>query len=269
MGTHFEIVLPGTDRRRLTAAAEEAAVAIEDCHHQFTRFEASGLLGHLQRVAPAPVPVTTEDEAVFAAAERIRVASGGAFDPAMGRVPDGGYRLDQDDHTVAVPNAEIRLDFGAIGKGFAVDRAIERLREAEITAGFVHGGTSSARGFGARAGDDGYSLEGSGGPVARRAGWRVALTNGPVVTLRNQALSVSSTIATRNGEPAWHLLDPRTGLTITLRRRAAVLGPSAGWADGWSTAVLVAGARPAAMGSEWTVWVEEDGGPWQTIETAQ
>ncbi|MGE0439320.1 MAG: FAD:protein FMN transferase [Gemmatimonadales bacterium] len=260
MGTRFEIVLPGGDGPRLRAAAEAAVEAIEECHRRFTRFEASSLLSHLRRIAPAGVALDPEDAEIFAAAAAIREASAGAFDVSLGHAA-GGFRLDRAAGVVALAE-DAALDFGAIAKGFAVDRAVARLQDAGIRTALVHGGTSSIRTI---------------GRPLDLASWRVALPNGPAIELTDAALAVSATSAgSRMGavDPAasgpagegdrWHVADPRTGALLRSDRRVAVRGPNAGWADGWATAVLVTGARPAAMGREWDIWFEE-AGQWATI----
>src|SRR6185503_12238818 len=38
----------------------------------------------------------------------------------------------------------VMLDFGAIGKGYAIDKAAELLREEGVTSAIIHGGTSTA-----------------------------------------------------------------------------------------------------------------------------
>ena len=40
------------------------------------------------------------------------------------------------------------LDLGAIGKGYAVERAAEVLREAGVTSALMHGGTSTVQAIG-------------------------------------------------------------------------------------------------------------------------
>jgi thiamine biosynthesis lipoprotein ApbE len=70
-----------------------------------------------------------------------------------------------------------------------------------------------------------------------------------VVTLCNEALSVSAVWA-GNPHPT---VDPRSAMPVAGPLRVAVVGPTARLADAWSTAVLVLGRRPPAMGPEWQV----------------
>jgi thiamine biosynthesis lipoprotein len=246
MGTRFELVLAGDDSARLRAAGEAALDQIEELHRALTRFEPSSLLAHLRRMAPRPVAVGRELFGLFAGAAAIQRDSGGGFDP--GWDPDG-LRLDPDAATVAL-DRDRPLDFGAIAKGYALDRAAALLRLAGVERAFVHGGTSSAIGIGT-----GWRIRLGGGPEP---------ATGPIVTLADAALGVSDTRGHR-GDGSAHIRDPRTGRPA-VPRRAAVVGPSAMLADAWSTAAAVLGYRPPALGAEWRLWLGEPGSSWQEVE---
>jgi thiamine biosynthesis lipoprotein ApbE len=110
------------------------------------------------------------------------------------------------------------------------------LQQHGVESAVLHGGTSSAIGLGQPPEDE---------------GWRVALTGGGEVLLRDSALSVS---AVWDGNPH-PTIDPRTGSSIPGPLRAAVTGPSARLADAWSTAALVLGKRPPGITEEWAVTV--------------
>jgi thiamine biosynthesis lipoprotein ApbE len=66
-------------------------------------------------------------------------------------------------------------------------------------------------------------------------------------------LSVSSPAGGGNATDG-HIVDPRTGTSVALRRMVAVTGPGARLADAWSTAIVVVGERPAALGEEWLTY---------------
>ncbi len=240
MGTRFELVLHGADQGALRAAGESAIERIEDAHRTFTRFESSSLLAHLRRVAPATVSVDRDTMTLFADAREVARRSGGAFDPTRaGRWTD--LRIDRPRQRLSLAHADVELDLGAIAKGHAIDLAVAALRDAGITSAFVHGGTSSGFGLGRPPGG---------------TAWRVAWRGGSeIFDLVDQAYSVSSTEQTRSGAESRHVRDPRIRDWVPTPRRAAVVGPGARLADAWSTAALVQGRRPAAMGDEWKVWI--------------
>ena len=134
------------------------------------------------------------------------------------------------------------LDFGAIAKGHAVDLAVATLKEAGVTAAFVHVGTSSGFGLGTPPG---------------QTGWRVSLgptAGDPILDLRDQGFSVAGVWSIRAGSRRCHTINPRTRRALRADRRVAVVGPSARLADAWSTAVLVTGRRPRSLPDHWRIW---------------
>lgn len=287
MGTRFEIVLPGTNERALRGAAEEALDEIDRLEAQLTKFdsrsEISGINAHAAREV---VRVEPRLFALLQTALEISEATEGAFDPTVaplmqawgfvgggGRLPDpedverareitGWHQvgLDAEDYTLWFGREGVSLDLGAIGKGYAIDRAIELLRDAGITAALIHGGTSTVYGLGAPqlptghhdTAPDASVGEGEDGPEATGDGWRVAIRDpgGPEgssladVLLRDRALSVSGSHgkAFREGDRLYgHVLDPRTGEPTRAALLAAVGHPSATVTDALSTALLVLG----------------------------
>src|SRR5205823_12681879 len=63
-----------------------------------------------------------------------------------------GYRhviLDPAAHTVRFDTPGVELDLGGIAKGYAVDRAVAVLREADVPAALVSAGGSTIYGLGA------------------------------------------------------------------------------------------------------------------------
>ena len=228
MGTRFELVLP-----EVHASAGEAALAeITYWHGRLDRFASDSFVAHLNRSAyAAPVRIDTGTFTLLSRALAVGRASGGAFDITLG-TGVAAVELDEVRSSVRFTSADVRIDLGGIAKGFALDRAAALLRSHGVQRALLHGGTSSVVALGA---------------PPHAPGWRVALGTVPdadVVALRDRALSVSA-----NVERA-HVLDTRSGVPVPVRT-VAVIGPDACGADAWSTALLVLGARPAALASEW------------------
>jgi thiamine biosynthesis lipoprotein len=171
MATRFEVLLQGEDAVRLRAAAEEALDEIERLEAQLSLFVPTSEISHVNRRAAAgPVRVSPPVFRLLEQAQRLWRETGGAFDPTVaplvscwgfmgggGALPDpqalaqarakvgmDKVELDERNFTVRFAQSGMMLDLGAIGKGFAIERAAELLTEAGVTSAFLHGGTSSS-----------------------------------------------------------------------------------------------------------------------------
>jgi FAD:protein FMN transferase len=238
MGTRFELVMPGSSAS-LRAAGEAAIEEIENWHGRLNRFASDSLVAHINRTA-ARHPVRLDDQmfALFAEAERIRHASGGAFDVAGGA--GDAVVLDHEAWTIRFLRPDVAVDLGGIAKGHALDRAAALLWQFGVTSALLHGGTSSVVAIGT--------------PAEDSAGWRIAIGSAPeaaVLTLRDRALSVSDACGQRALGTASHIRDPRTGDAIVRGGQIAVVGPSARTADAWSTALVVRGDVPQSFDSDY------------------
>src|SRR5207302_9968864 len=160
----------------LTASGEEALREIRLLEQQLSFYRADSDIRHLNvYAARAPVPAEPMLFGLLQRAKEISEATGGAFDPTAGplvqcwgfageggRVPTDDelrealdvagaqhLRLDEERFTVAFDREGVTLDLGAIGKGYALERAAAILREHELPGALIHGGTSSVYGLGA------------------------------------------------------------------------------------------------------------------------
>jgi thiamine biosynthesis lipoprotein len=149
-----------------------------------------------------------------------------------------GYRhirLHETDRSVFLENKGMKIGFGAIGKGYAADKAKELLIRKGVTAGIINA-----------SGDmNTWGLQPNGEE------WKVAITNplnknkvfavlpikqGAVVTSGNYEKYV-----TFNGKRYSHIIDPRTGYPATGIISATIFAPSAELADALATSVFVMG----------------------------
>ncbi len=227
MGCRVELLLAGESATFLRAAGEEALTLVEETHARLTRFEPGSVVWRLN--AARAQRVDAELFALFQVCAEVRAASGGIFDVAMG----GDLLLDRASSTVRLNGGA--MDLGAIGKGFAIDLALDALRAAGVRSAFMHAGQSTAGGLGRR--PDG-------------APWRVRVGGGagrePItVDLTDRALGVSG-----DGEQGRHLVDPRRGAPAAEGAFGACLGASATLCDAWSTVLAILGRRPMAMPEE-------------------
>ncbi len=146
-------------------------------------------------------------------------------------------RLDGD--RVRLPNAHTRLDFGGIGVGYGIDRALDVLRARGVRRAFLDAGGDCGA-IGAPPGEDGWLVE-----IAdpNRAGRMIAATR-----LCDAALATSAnTVAVvRYGNVVrGHVMNPVTGWPADARRQVSVVARTGVAADALSTGMLVSGKRPA------------------------
>jgi thiamine biosynthesis lipoprotein len=156
-----------------------------------------------------------------------------------------GFRhvvLDETRTAVKFRVAGLELNLGAVGKGYALDRAAELLRSKwGVRTALLHGGGSSV-----------YAI---GGPPGDGRGWPIRLKHPtesaePLGAVRLSNAGLGTSAATfqffeYKGRKLGHLLDPRTGWPAEGTASASVLAPTAAEADAMSTAAFVLGADGA------------------------
>lgn len=268
MATRFEILLHGDKPSWLRAAGEEVLNEVERLEAQLSLYRPTSEIAHVNaRAAREPVRVSPNVFRLLQLAKQLHRETAGAFDITIaplvrcwgfmggtGEFPAPGdieaalqnvgmqhILLSGSDLTVRFDREGVMLDLGAIGKGHAIDCAVELLREVGVTSALLHGGTSTIYGLGHP-------------PDAEH--WKVALdypeTEGEqsarrhlaTVTLRDEAVSVSAIWGRsfkKDGRTYGHVLDPRTGQPVCGTMMTAVALASATETDALSTAMLVAG----------------------------
>lgn len=247
MATIFEVMVRGHDEDYAGQAARAVFREIDRIEGLFSRFDPTTDIARLNRLGPGEsLAVGVETYECLSLAEEVRRDSGGAFDINVralikykGRAGTSPFELART--TVgfvvrrSVPEggrpAPIELDLGGIGKGYAIDRAVEVLGDWSVEDALVHGGTSTAAAIGDAPGADGGG--GKGWPVGVGAGW--PCPEAPS-SFRLRGRSVSGSGTEVKGR---HILDPRTGLPAGGHLAAWVSHPSAAMSDALSTAFMV------------------------------
>jgi thiamine biosynthesis lipoprotein len=248
MGTVFEVMIAGQEADYAAQAAQAVFREIEHLEALFSRFNATSEIGQINRLrAKESSRISPESFECLQAAEKVRRETAGAFDINFRK--SGGYSdrpafdLTADDAGFLVRlHADLfrrlpvglDLDLGAIGKGFALDRAASLLAQWSVERFLIHGGTSTALASGSA---PGLSPGEAGWPVGVGGTWE--LTEIPKrVLLRNRALSGSGS-EVKGG----HILDPRTGRRAEGHLAVWVSHPSAAVADALSTAFMAMGHK--------------------------
>jgi FAD:protein FMN transferase len=148
--------------------------------------------------------------------------------------------LDAANRTVRFAREGVMLDLGAIGKGYAVERGAEMLREAGVTSALFHGGTSTVYAIGQPPDADAWKVAFDALPTSTN----VLFPKPPDMKLRDEAMSVSAIWGRsfQSGNKTFgHVIDPRTGQPVESARLSAVVLPSATETDALSTALLTLG----------------------------
>ncbi len=141
-----------------------------------------------------------------------------------------------------IPGVEINL--GAIGKGWAIDKAVDLIEMEGVENFFIHGGHSSVRSRGRR-GTAEQNIQLNGWPVGIRHPLHREKRIG-TITLKNKALGTSGSgtqFFIEKGQKIGHILDPRTGQPATGVLSATIVADTAAEADALATAAYILGPR--------------------------
>jgi len=269
MACQFAVFLNAGQYEEGTEAALAALDLVELLEAQLTVYrDTSEVMMINQRAAQVTVPVETGLYTLLALAARLSQATGGAFDitagplvkvwgfyKRAGAIPPadelqaalacvGSQHLVFDDAalTIRFNHPGLELNLGAIGKGYALDRAAELLAAAGVHDVLLHGGQSSVLARGSHAGSD-------------SGGWLVGLAN-PLrpeqrlaeIVVHDRALATSGAshqFFRSQGKRFGHILDPRTGWPAEGVFSSTVVAPTAAAADALSTAFYTLGVDGA------------------------
>jgi thiamine biosynthesis lipoprotein len=263
MGTLVEFTIADSKQNLAEKSVTAAASEMQRIEDLFTIYGDVANSVKAFNAAPANTLVKLDDEvaALLDIALEIKQQSNGAFDPALGglnllwsfSLPDapasppsaqaikeaippvnciekgkGGWRR---------TDSRCYLDFGAIAKGYAIDRGIAVLQKNGIRHAIINAG-----------GD--IRLIGRHGEKPWRIGIRHPRNKGEVIAtleLEGDVSVVTSGDYERyfiyNGQRHHHILNRKTGWPATASQSATVIAPNATLADAWSTALFIPGTE--------------------------
>jgi len=252
MATTFEVIILHEDARYAEQAGRAAFDELDRLEAELSRFIENSDISRINNLAPkGSLRVGLDAFECLQISTRIYDETNGAFDITIGSLLDCWLNedkktrtplqqqlnlarqrtgihfleLDEAEHTVQVLSGPVQIDLGGIGKGYAVDRMAELLRDWSIDTAVIHGGYSSVLALDAPSGTKGWPLTLSN-PVNRKQ----TLAG---LHLQGRALSGSGLQQGR------HIIDPRTARPVEGKRAAWACAPDAATADALSTTFMV------------------------------
>lgn len=232
MGTTWAVVFAAAEMKA-HEVEQRVATRLEELEAIFSTYREESELSRFNRQeTTAWIAVSGELARVAEEARRISEATGGAFDPtvAEGRRGRGSAAWDvkvEGGAALRKRDAQVRLDFSSVAKGFAVDEMSALLSGLGVTEHVVQIGGDMRAGP-ARAWRVG--VEAPGGEGTRIAAV-VELPGG-------RALSTSGNYRQK------HIIDPRTGGIVESELGAvSVVAESCARSSAWATGLFVLGTE--------------------------
>ena len=247
LGTLVEITLAGMDEEALHEAADAAFAGISRIHDLMSLQDANSELCRLNATAYlTPCEVSTHTWNVLSLALEISSLSDGVFDVTLGGAIPGnpdkhGSEMPRSDEHVSYLDVELlpdsrvwfqrplSVDVGGIAKGYAVDHAINILRDMGVPSASVNAG-GDIRAFGAES-----------VPVQVRDPANPAMIRA-TVDLLDGALATSAVYPDESHfSAAGTVIDPRRRQPLAPGRSASVRAASCAVADALAKCVLLLG----------------------------
>lgn len=259
MGTGVIIKVVGNDRAEMDRAVKEAFEEISRLEQIMSNFIPTSELSRInQQAGKAPVVVSRDLFSVIRQSLMFSNLTEGRFDISFASVgklwdfrsgvvpspeaiarqlPFVDYRkirLNEKESSVFLPYPEMEIGLGGIGKGYAVDRAMETLARHGIQNAVVMAGGDTM-------------IKGKKGKDL----WRVGLRDPDhkdkilaVLPLEDQAVSTSGDYERffiKDGVRYHHILDTKTGYPAKLCRSVTLLAKDATTTDGLTKGVFILG----------------------------
>ncbi len=261
MGVPFRMTVYARNRGLANSASAAAFARIESLNRVFSDYSTKSEVAKLRAVkAGQPASVSPDMAMLLGRSLRLSKQTNGAFDVTVGpivrlwrrcrrtkRLPkpeslerarqrSGYHRVTLSGKRLTLDAEGMRLDFGAIAKGFACDEAIASLTKHGIQSALVDGG-GDIRMSDSPPGKDGWQIE---------IEPEKANTAATMLTLRKCGVATSGDryrFVEIDGTRYSHIVDPRTGVGLTSRLMVTIIAPNATDADAFASAVSVLGKK--------------------------
>ncbi|WP_428608068.1 FAD:protein FMN transferase [Sedimenticola sp.] len=262
-GTLVDITIVGVSQQDAQAATDIIEDDFKRMHHSWHAWD-PGPLGRVNRLIETGETFSIPPSVLPLLKRGIDLSekSDSLFNPAIGQLIDawGFHNNDPSGHRpppqetidrllTAAPkmsdlhidgiqmrstNPTVKLDFGAFGKGYGIDLAVDHLKELGIHNAILNAG-GDLRAIGSRNGEP----------------WRIAIRHpsgegvlGLILTEGNESIFTSGDYErnfTWEGKRYHHIIDPRTGYPAVGTTSVTVIDDDATTADAAATALFIAG----------------------------
>ena len=251
MATYFEVRIADEDRAYAAQAARAALDLVDKLESRLSRFHSNSDIAQIAELAPGLKMRLSEPAfACLEIAKRMELATRGAFSATAAALQTQTsmplWGLLPEEQSIVCESGRLQFDLGAIGKGFALDRMAELLRDWDCGSFLLVAGGSSILAGDAPKESPGWSC----GLGEDNATQRFFLTH---ASLSGSGLAVKGS----------HIFDPRTGQSALRQNRAWALTDTAAESDALSTASMVLSApeleQVLLQDESWLVFLETEG----------
>lgn len=264
MGVDFTLIFYADGQPAANQASEAAFQRIADLNAKLSDYDPESELSKLSKSSGSDAAVAVSDDLwrVLWAAEELSQRTEGAFDvtvgpivrlwrrarrqhelPSTDRIADAQKAVGHqnieflpEQQAILLARPAMRVDLGAIAKGYATDEALRVLRESGCPRAMVDGSGDLAL----------------GDPPPNAKGWKIAIAArsepsgqpGLTLMLSNCGVATSGDVyqfVEIDGRRYSHIVDPATGLGLTTPSTVTVVAPDGMTADSLASAVSVLG----------------------------
>ena len=158
-----------------------------------------------------------------------------AISRSVKKIGYGNILLDKEESTIFLRDEGMKIGFGALGEGYAADKCREMMIAKGVKAGIVNGSGDMS----------------SWGRHPTGDAWKIGVTNPvddnelfAILPLEDEAAVTSGTYEKYvmfKGKRYSHIINPKTGYPASGLSSVTILGPSAEFANGLSTSIMVLG----------------------------
>ena len=252
MATTFEIFIVHEDEKYASQAANAAFAELERLESELSRFSENSDIARINHLpAEQILRLSLDSFECLKISHQMYHETNKAFDVTIGplfntwREKDGSTKtpsqeeieqakknvgmnlleLDENLHAIWLSVSPIQIDLGGVGKGYAVDKMAEMLREWSIDTALISGGFSSVLAMDAPPDTKGWPLS-----LSNPSNRKQIITK---AYLENRAIASSGV------KKGGHIISPRTGRPVEGKVASWSSAPTAAVADALSTAFMI------------------------------